>query len=261
MRQPHLRYLRVTSTRGHVVYVWVDALSNYITALGYCNDRYHDYETYWPADVHIVGKEIVRFHSIIWPAMLMSLGEPLPKHVFGHGWLLLDGGQDVQVQGQRGGPLYPGGEVRGGRPAVLPHAHLPPSAPTATSPTSCSSRPSTPTWPTTWATWCPGPPPWPRSTLGRICPPGAGAGGEPQDCDRALKELAAGLRGRYEEAMEQYAPHKGPGGGLPGHPAGQQVYRRERPLGPGKGHGGQRPPGWPTCCTICWRPPGCAPSC
>ena len=67
---------------GHVVYVWVDALSNYITALGYCNDRYHDYDHYWPADVHIVGKEIVRFHSIIWPAMLMSLGEPLPKHVF-----------------------------------------------------------------------------------------------------------------------------------------------------------------------------------
>ena len=84
---------------GHVVYVWVDALSNYITALGYCNDRYHDYETYWPADVHIVGKEIVRFHSIIWPAMLMSLGEPLPKHVFGHGWLLLDGGKMSKSKG------------------------------------------------------------------------------------------------------------------------------------------------------------------
>ena len=84
---------------GHVVYVWVDALSNYITALGYCNDRYHDYDHYWPADVHIVGKEIVRFHSIIWPAMLMSLGEPLPKHVFGHGWLLLDGGKMSKSKG------------------------------------------------------------------------------------------------------------------------------------------------------------------
>ncbi len=84
---------------GHVVYVWVDALSNYITALGYCNDRYHDYAKYWPADVHIVGKEIVRFHSIIWPAMLMSLGEPLPKHVFGHGWLLLDGGKMSKSKG------------------------------------------------------------------------------------------------------------------------------------------------------------------
>ena len=77
---------------GHVVYVWVDALSNYITALGYLNDRYDDYEKYWPA-VHIVGKEIVRFHSIIWPAMLMSLGEPVPKKVYGHGWLIIDGGK------------------------------------------------------------------------------------------------------------------------------------------------------------------------
>ena len=77
---------------GHVVYVWVDALSNYITALGYLNDKYDDYSKYWPA-VHIVGKEIVRFHSIIWPAMLMSLGEPVPTKVYGHGWLIIDGGK------------------------------------------------------------------------------------------------------------------------------------------------------------------------
>ena len=84
---------------GHVVYVWVDALSNYITALGYGNDKYDDYERYWPCDVHFVGKEIVRFHSIIWPAMLMSLGEPLPKKVYGHGWLLLDGGKMSKSKG------------------------------------------------------------------------------------------------------------------------------------------------------------------
>ncbi len=84
---------------GHVVYVWVDALSNYITALGYMNDRHDDYKKYWPADVHMVGKEIVRFHSIIWPAMLMSLGEPLPKKVFGHGWLLLGGGKMSKSKG------------------------------------------------------------------------------------------------------------------------------------------------------------------
>lgn len=82
----------------HVVYVWVDALSNYITALGYGNDKYHDYQKWWPG-VNIVGKEIVRFHSIIWPAMLMSLGEPLPKHVYGHGWLLLDGGKMSKSKG------------------------------------------------------------------------------------------------------------------------------------------------------------------
>ena len=84
---------------GHVVYVWVDALFNYTTALGLYNDKYHDYDHYWPADYHFVGKEIVRFHSIIWPAMLMSMGMPLPKHVFGHGWLLLDGGKMSKSKG------------------------------------------------------------------------------------------------------------------------------------------------------------------
>ncbi len=78
---------------GHIVYVWVDALSNYITALGFDNDKYHDYEKYWPADLHLMAKEIVRFHSIIWPALLMALDQPLPKKVFGHGWLLMDGGK------------------------------------------------------------------------------------------------------------------------------------------------------------------------
>ena len=76
---------------GHVVYVWVDALFNYTTALGFLNEKYHDYDQYWPADVHIVGKEIVRFHSIIWPAMLMSMEMPLPKKVYGHGWLNFNG--------------------------------------------------------------------------------------------------------------------------------------------------------------------------
>ncbi len=84
---------------GHVVYVWVDALFNYMTALGYMNDKYSDKDKYWPADVHVVGKEIVRFHSIIWPAMLMSVGEQLPKKVFGHGWLLLDGGKMSKSKG------------------------------------------------------------------------------------------------------------------------------------------------------------------
>ncbi len=76
---------------GHVVYVWVDALSNYLTALGYMNDKYDDVGKYWPADVHFVGKEIVRFHAIIWPAMLMALDMPLPKKIYGHGWLNFNG--------------------------------------------------------------------------------------------------------------------------------------------------------------------------
>ena len=82
----------------HVVYVWFDALFNYITALGYENDKYDDYEKFWPG-VNIVGKEIVRFHSIYWPAFLMSLDLPLPKKVFGHGWLMLDGGKMSKSRG------------------------------------------------------------------------------------------------------------------------------------------------------------------
>ncbi len=82
----------------HVIYVWLDALTNYITALGYPDDPAL-FEKYWPADVHLVGKEIVRFHSIIWPAMLMSLDLPLPKQVLGHGWLLIDGGKMSKSKG------------------------------------------------------------------------------------------------------------------------------------------------------------------
>ena len=83
----------------HVVYVWLDALSNYITKLGFYSDDDSMYKKYWPADVHLVGKEIVRFHTIIWPIMLMALGEPLPKQVFGHGWLILEGGKMSKSKG------------------------------------------------------------------------------------------------------------------------------------------------------------------
>ncbi len=84
---------------GHVVYVWVDALFNYMTALGFMNDKYHDLDRYWPADVHFIGKEIVRFHSIIWPAFLMSMDLPLPKKIFGHGWLNFNGDKMSKSKG------------------------------------------------------------------------------------------------------------------------------------------------------------------
>ena len=83
----------VTFDPKHVVYVWVDALSNYITSLVYPDNLDDKFKKYWPADIHLVGKEIVRFHTIIWPCMLMSLGVELPKQVFGHGWLIIDGGK------------------------------------------------------------------------------------------------------------------------------------------------------------------------
>ncbi len=84
---------------GHVVYVWIDALSNYISALGYLQGDDANFKKFWPADVHLVGKEIVRFHTIIWPAMLMALDLPLPKQVFGHGWLVINGGKMSKSQG------------------------------------------------------------------------------------------------------------------------------------------------------------------
>ncbi|MDQ0150203.1 methionine--tRNA ligase [Eubacterium multiforme] len=89
----------VTFDEKHVVYVWIDALSNYITALGYGSNNTELFDKYWPADVHLIGKDILRFHTIYWPIMLMALDLPLPKKIFGHGWLLVDGGKMSKSKG------------------------------------------------------------------------------------------------------------------------------------------------------------------
>ena len=89
----------VPVNEDHVIYVWLDALSNYITALGFASDDDTLYKKYWPADVHLVGKDIIRFHTIYWPAFLMSIDEPLPEKVFGHGWVLLEGGKMSKSKG------------------------------------------------------------------------------------------------------------------------------------------------------------------
>jgi methionyl-tRNA synthetase len=91
--------IKVPFDDRHVIYVWIDALSNYITYLGYGSGDDADYRRFWPASLHLVGKEIVRFHTIIWPAILLALGEPLPKQVFGHGWLILEGGKMSKSKG------------------------------------------------------------------------------------------------------------------------------------------------------------------
>lgn len=91
--------VQIPSNPKHVIYVWIDALSNYITALGYGSDDETLFNKYWPADVHLVGKEIVRFHTIYWPIMLMALDLPLPKKVFGHGWLLMKDGKMSKSKG------------------------------------------------------------------------------------------------------------------------------------------------------------------
>lgn len=96
--------VKVKNNPKHVVYVWIDALSNYITALGYGSADQSNFDKYWPADVHMVGKEIVRFHTIYWPIMLHALGLQLPKHVVGHGWLLM---KDGKMSKSKGNVIYP----------------------------------------------------------------------------------------------------------------------------------------------------------
>ena len=96
--------VKVPFDEKHVVYVWIDALSCYLTALGYGSEDQEQFNTFWPADVHLVGKEIVRFHTIIWPAILMALEVPLPKKVFGHGWILFE---DDKMSKSKGNVIYP----------------------------------------------------------------------------------------------------------------------------------------------------------
>ncbi|NLL82060.1 MAG: methionine--tRNA ligase [Tissierellia bacterium] len=96
--------IKVPFDEKHVIYVWVDALSCYLTALGYGTENQENFKDYWPANVHLVGKEIMRFHSIIWPSLLMALDIPLPKQIFGHGWILFD---DDKMSKSKGNVIYP----------------------------------------------------------------------------------------------------------------------------------------------------------
>ncbi len=192
---------------GHVVYVWIDALSNYITALGYGNDRYSDYEKGWWPGVNIVGKEIVRFHSIIWPAMLMSLGEPVPKKCFGHGWLLLDGGKMSKSKGNVVDPYilaeqfgvdalrfflmrtFPFGSDGNFSNELLIQTI---NTDLANDLGNLVSR-------TTAMV---------RKYFGGTLPALCGTWAETVSFDTELKDLAGGLRERYAAEMDRFAPHK-----------------------------------------------------
>ena len=113
--------VKVPGSDGHVMYVWVDALTNYLTGLGY-PDRTAEMEAFWPADLHLIGKDIVRFHTIYWPAFLISAGLPLPRKVFGHGFLLNRGQKESKSLGNVTDPLELAESLRGGCLALFSDA-------------------------------------------------------------------------------------------------------------------------------------------
>lgn len=153
----------------HVMYVWIDALTNYISALGYGTEDDSKYQTYWPADVHLVGKDIIRFHTVIWPILLMALDLPLPKKVFGHGFFQMKDGKMSKSKGNVVDPL-PSSTVTDWMCCVIICCGRFPSVPMASLHLKALSNVPMPIWPMIWETCCTAPSRWCKSTPMGWCP-------------------------------------------------------------------------------------------
>ena len=222
----------------HTMYVWVDALSNYISALGYGNETYHDYDKFWPADLHMVGKEILRFHTILWPAMLMALDLPLPKRVFGHGWLLMNGGKMSKSVGNVVDPVilcdrygvdairyFLLREIPFGNDGMFTNEALINriNSDLANDLGNLLSR---------TVAMC-------EKYFGGTVHHVAGTEAIDTELETMVNELAC--QGLCRHGQPDHSP--GPDGDLRGHSARQQVHRRDRSLGSGQGRGQQSPSG------------------
>ena len=211
----------------HVMYVWVDALTNYLTGVGFPDTSSEVFQRFWPADLHMIGKDIIRFHTVYWPAFLMSAGIELPRKVFVHGFLLNRGEKMSKSVGNVVDPHEPRRHVRRGPGALLPAARGAVRPGRQLQRRRRSSAASTPTWPTSWATWRSARCRWSPRTWTESSRSQANSPPTTRRCWRRPTALLERVRGHYDAHRDA----SGARGDLVGARRGQQVLLRAGAVG------------------------------